>query len=126
MAELAGVLPGGQHDAPAALAVAGLIDDEHPVGVRPQVRVSAPQFQPPRVEGGAVPGRVVQEVMQPLAVGPGDQGGQLGEGLVALPRQQQPDEVVPHGGALGQAGKQIIEVAAEPVDRLRGRRGRLA
>ncbi|WP_243657518.1 hypothetical protein, partial [Parafrankia sp. BMG5.11] len=68
----------------------------------------------------------MQEVVQPLPVRAGDQSGQLGQRLVALPGQQQADQILPQRGALSHATEQVIEVAAEPVDRLRRRRGRLA
>jgi len=62
-AELADVLLGRQHDAMAALTVPGLVDDEHPVAVRPQLRMPPPQRHPPRAQGAGIPGGVVQEVV---------------------------------------------------------------
>src|SRR5262249_22498495 len=91
----------------------------------PQLRVPPPQLHPPRVNGGTVPGRIVQEMVQPLAISPGNHSSQLGQRLITLPGQQQPDQVMPQGSALGQPGEQVIEMTTEPVDRLCRRRGRL-
>jgi hypothetical protein len=66
MAQFPDVLLCGEDDPAPALAVPGLIHDEPPRGMRRQRRVRLPQRQPPSVEGGAIPGRIVDEVVQPL------------------------------------------------------------
>src|SRR5262249_3382396 len=46
--------------------------------------------------------------------------------LVVLAGQQQADQVLPDGGALLRAAKQVVKPGAELVDRLGGRHGRFA
>ena len=77
MPQLAQILLGGQLDAVPALGIAGLVQDEDPGGVRPQIRVCLPQLQALDIDGLGLPRRIMQEVMQPLALGPRNEGRQL-------------------------------------------------
>ena len=98
--QLAQILLGRQDDAVAPLGIAGLIDDEHPARMRSQERMRLPALQPAPIERFGVPGGVVQEVVQRLAMGCRDDRRQFDERLVVLARQQQADEVLPQGRAL--------------------------
>jgi hypothetical protein len=95
--QLPQVLLGGERDTGAALGIAGLIDDQHPLPMGLQPGMSAPERKSLLVERGAVPGRVMQKVMQGLAPRAGHNGGELDNRLVVLPRQQQPNQVLAHG-----------------------------
>jgi hypothetical protein len=68
----------------------------------------------------------MQEVVQRLASGAGHNGRQLDDGLVVLPRQQQPNQVLAHGFPFLGAPEEVVEGAAELVDRLGGRRNGFA
>ena len=68
----------------------------------------------------------MQEVVQPLALGSGHQGGQHREGLVVLAGQQQADQVLAERLARSAPTEQVIELGAELVDSLDRRASGLA
>jgi hypothetical protein len=74
VAQLAQILLGGQHDALPALGIARLIHDQHPLAMRPQIRVHLPLLQPAAVQRVRVPRGVVHKVMQPLPASAGHNG----------------------------------------------------
>ena len=84
-----------------------------------------PELQPAPVERLAVPGRIMQEVVQGLPVGSRHEGRQFDQRLVVFARQQQPDQVLAEGQAF-LAREQLVEVRTKLVDRLRRRRGGFA
>jgi len=90
----------------AVLAVAGVVDHQHPPPVRAGGRVGLEQLDAALVDGLAVPGRLRQEPLQPLdlaVLGAGDRlaVGQRGQGLVAVSWQQQALQVGAQGASLG-------------------------
>ena len=60
-----------------ALGIASLVQDEHPGWVRPQIRVRLPELQALAIDRLNIPRGIMHEVMQPLALGPRNQGRQL-------------------------------------------------
>ena len=117
---------GRKGDAMTTLAIAGFIHDEHASAVGTQCRMRPPEGQPARIEGGSVPGGVVQEVMELLPVAPRNQGGEHGHGLVVVSGQEQAHQIVPKGLACGQPIEEIIELGTEDVNRVSGRDGGFA
>ena len=109
------------------LAVAGVVDHQHPTRVRCGGRIGGQQLQPAGIDRLGVPMRLRQEKLQPLhRRRPGAdhrfstrQGGQR---LVAFPGQQQPGQVLPKPPPLGQRGKQTIEADRVLLQRPRSRR----
>jgi hypothetical protein len=69
-----------------------------------------PQRKATSVEGGGIPGGVVQAVVQLLAITPGNQGGEHRHGLVLLSRQEQADQVLAKGLARRPTVEQVIEL----------------
>ncbi len=126
MAPLAHILLGGEHDAAAPLGIARLIDAQHALRVRAQIRMGLPLRQPAAIEGLGLPRRIVQKMVQALAVGAGHDGAQLDQRLVVLARQEQANQVLTPCGALLVAREQVVEVRTKLVDRLRGGGGRFA
>jgi hypothetical protein len=106
----------------AVLAVAGVIDHQHPLGVRRGDRVGLQQRDPPLVDRLVVPGRLRQEPLQPLdlaMLGAGDRlgVGQGGQGLVAITRQQQALQVVAQTPALRHACQQRVKLLGVVLQR---------
>ncbi len=95
--QLADVLLSGQHDLVPAFGITGFIDNQHALGMSRQLRPGLPQAQAAPVESRWVLRRVVQEMMQPLAPGAGDNCSQSGKGLVVLARQEQADQILAKG-----------------------------
>jgi hypothetical protein len=92
----------------AVLAVTGVVNHQRAGIVRGGGRVLAQQSHPPLVNHLVIPGRFREEPLQPLDLtvlrthhrfG----AGQPGQGLVAIPWQQQALQVVAETAALGQA-----------------------
>ena len=84
-----------------------------------------PALQPPPVERLGVPGRIVQEVVQRLAVGSGHDRGEFDERLVVLARQEQPNQVLAQRPSFLVASEEVVKRRAKRVNRLGGRWGRL-
>ena len=106
----------------AVLAVAGVIDHQHPLGVRRGRRVGHQQPDPLLVDGLVVPARLRQEPLQPLdlaVLGAHDRLGigQPGQRLVPVAGRQQALEVVAQAAALRQARKQRVEVLGVVLQR---------
>ena len=59
------------------LGIAGLVQDEHPGWVGPQIGMRLPQLQALDIDRFGIPRGIMHEVMQPLALGPRNQGRQL-------------------------------------------------
>ena len=53
--------------------IAGLVQDEHPGWVWPQIGVGLPQFQALDIDRFGIPRGIMHKVMQPLALGPRNQ-----------------------------------------------------
>jgi hypothetical protein len=113
----------------AVLAVAGVVDDQRAGIVRGGGRVLAQQPYPLLVDYLMVPSRFREEPLQPLdltvlrthhRLG----AGQPGQGLVAIPWQQQALQVVAETAALRQAPKQRIKPGSVVLQRAGGRRAR--
>jgi len=126
VAQLAQILVRRQHDAAAARGVTGLLHTEDALGLGAQIRVRPPPVQPTAVEGLGVPGRVVPEMMQRLAVGPRHDRRHLHHRLVVLPGQQQANQLVAQGHALLRATEAGVEPGTDGINRLGGRRRGLA
>jgi len=93
--------------------------------MRAQHRVRLPALQPAPIERLGVPGRSVQEVLQPLTVGTGHDGRQFHHRLVVLAGQQQANQRVAESDALLRTAEQIVELGTEAVNRRGGGRRRL-
>ncbi len=109
----------------AVLAVAGVVDHQHPPPVWRGRRVGLEQPDPLLVDGLVVPGRLRQEPLQPLGLavlGAHDWFGvgQGGQGLVAVSWQQQALQVVTQAAALRQAQKQRVEPGRVVLQRAGG------
>ncbi len=85
-----------------------------------------PEGQPLAVERLNVPGRVVQEVVEALALAAWYQRGQHRQRLVVLTWEQQPDQVLPERRASSMAIQQMVKLGTERIDRAGGRLGRFA
>ena len=99
----------------AGLAVAGVVNDQHPPLVRAGRRVAQQQRQAALIDLLVVPGRFRQEPLQLLhgrMLGPDDRfgAGQGGQGLAALAWQQQHLQIGTQATALGEPGKQGVEL----------------
>ncbi len=125
MPQLAQVLLGGQDDAVAALGIPGLVDDQDAARMRTQIGMRLPALESPPVERLAVPGGIVQEMMQGLAVGVGHDRGEFDKRLVVLTRQEQPNQVLPQRTSFLVASEEVVKRRAKRVNRLRGWWGRL-
>jgi hypothetical protein len=68
----------------------------------------------------------MQEVVQRLPPRARHDGRQFDDGLVVLAGQEQPNQVLAHGFPFLGAAEEGVEVAAELVDRLGGRRNGFA
>ena len=115
LAHRAQVLAGHMGGGGAVLAVAGVVQHQHAPVIGGGGRVLAQQPHPPVVDHLVVPGRFRKEPLQPLdlaVLGPGDRlgPGQPGQGLVAVPGQQQALQVVTEPTALGHACQQRVEL----------------
>ena len=135
LADAPEVLPGDVRGLGAVLAVAGVVQDQHPVGVGPGGGVrQEPRQEPrqaPRVDRRPVPGGLREDVLQLLGGGvlrPGHRlrPGQRRQGLVPLAGQQQPLQVRPEGPALGQRPEAGVEATGGGLQRPGGLRARLA
>src|SRR5512133_2006056 len=98
----------------AGLAVAGVVDDQHALVVGTGGRVDTQQVQPQLVDLLMIPAGLGEEPLQALPgrmLGTGDRlgAGQGGQGLVAIPGQQQALQVAAQAAALGQAREQRVE-----------------
>jgi hypothetical protein len=60
------ILAGHVRGRAAVFAVAGVIDHQHPLGVRHGCRIRAQQLDPALVDRLVIPGRLRQEPLQPL------------------------------------------------------------
>jgi hypothetical protein len=114
LAHRAEILAGHMGGRGAVLAVAGVIQHQHPASWGGGGRVLAQQLHPLVVDLLVVPGRLRQEPLQPLdlaVLGTGDRlgAGQPGQGLVAITRQQQPLQVGTQAAALRQAREQGVQ-----------------
>lgn len=114
LAQPAQPLPSDVRGRLAVLAVARVVDHQHPAWVRGGRGIGQQQFQSAGVDLLVVPGQLGQEELQPLyrgALGPDDGfgAGQAGQGLVPVPRQQQSREVLAEPAALCQRREQVIE-----------------
>ena len=94
--------------------------------MRPQIRVCLPELQALAIDGLGIPRRIMHEVMQPLALGPRNEGRQLDQRLVVLSRQQESNEIVTEGLPLLPSREQRIKTGTELINRLGGRSRRLA
>jgi hypothetical protein len=108
------------------LPIAGLIQDEHPGWVGPQIRVRLPQFQALAIDRLGIPRSIMQEVMQPLALGPRKESRQLDQRQVRFTRQQESNELVAEGLPLLPSSEQHIEAGTKLINCLGGWRRRLA
>src|SRR5215211_843729 len=113
----------------AVLAVAGVVQHQHAPVIGGGGRVLAQQLHPLVIDLLVVPGRLRQEPLQPLdltVLGAGDRldPGQPGQGLVAIPWQQQAVQIVTQAAALGQTREQGVESLGVSLQRTR--RGRAA
>jgi hypothetical protein len=127
LADRAQVLAGHMGGGGPVLAVAGVIDHQHTAIMRGGRRVPAQQPYPLVVDHLVVPGRFRQEPLQPLdlaVLGTGDRfgAGEPGQGLVAVPRQEQALQVVAEAAALGQAREQGVELLSVVLKWTGGRR----
>jgi hypothetical protein len=114
LADRAEILAGDVGGLGTILAVAGLVDDQHAALVRRDLRVRPGQFQAAGINGLGVPHRLREEGLQALdgrllrlddGLGP----RQRGQGLVAIPRQEESREVVAEAAPLGGMGEEVIE-----------------
>ena len=97
----------------AGLAVAAVINDQHPLVVRAGGRIGQ-QLQPALVDLVGVPGGLRHKPLQALrgwVLGADDRlgAGQGGQGLVAVAGQQQALQVGAKAAALGQRPEQGVE-----------------
>src|SRR5262249_34275187 len=122
----ADVLLGSQGDVAAPLAVPGLVDDEHIRGWGRRVRASPPEGEPVLVPCGSISGRIVEEVVESLTLGAGDERGQDGQNLVVLAGHQQADQILTKRLTSRPSAEEVVELGREPVDRLGGGSRRLA
>jgi hypothetical protein len=131
LADRAEVLAGHMRGRRAVLAVAGVVNHQHPSLVRGGGWIRAHQLHPPVVDGLVIPGRLRQKPLQPLdftMLGTGDRlgPGQPGQRLVAIAGQQQALEIFAEATALGQARPQSIELLGVGLQRARRGRARAA
>ena len=122
MPQLAQILLSSELNAVAAFGIAGLIDDEHARRVRPEDRMGLPELEPALVERLAVPGGVMEQVVQGLPARSRDDAGKRHQRLVVFARQQQTNQVLAQRLACFVAGEQLIAVGTQLVDRLARRR----
>ncbi len=120
------ILPAHVRGLDPVLAVARVVDHQHPGLVRRCRRVLQQQLQPPLVHPVRVPPRLREEELQPLnrrELRPGHRlgPGQRGQRLVPVPRRQQPGQVLPEPPPLRHASKQVIEPGRIPLQRTRSR-----
>jgi hypothetical protein len=125
------VLPGDVRGLGPVLAVAGVVQDQHPVGVGPGGGVRQQPRQAPRVDRRPVPGGLREEVLQLLGgrvLRPDHRlrPGQRRQGLVPVAGQQEALQVGPEGAALGQRPEAGVEAAGVGLQRPGGLRARLA
>jgi hypothetical protein len=109
----------------AVLAVAAVVDHQHPLAVGAGGRVGHEQLQPPLVDLLVVPGGLRHEERQALQgsmLGAEDRfgAGQGGQGLVAVAWQQQALQVGAQAAALRQRAKQRIELGGVVLQRAGG------
>jgi len=108
------ILAGHVRGCGAVLAVAGVVDHQRTRIVGGGGRVLAQQPHALVVDLLVIPGRLGQEPLQPLDLTVlrahhGFGAGQPGQGLVAVPGQQQALQVVTEPAALGQAREQGVK-----------------
>src|SRR5215218_10987228 len=108
----------------AVLAVPGVVDHQRPRIMGGGGRVFPQQLDAALVELLVVPSRFREEPLQPLdltVLSASDRlgAGQPGQGLVAIPREQQALQVVTEAAALGQAAKQAIKRGGVVLQRAR-------
>src|SRR5215218_2297030 len=108
----------------AVLAVPGVVDHQHAPLTWGGGRVFPQQLDAALVELLVVPSRFREEPLQPLdltVLSASDRlgAGQPGQGLVAIPREQQALQVVTEAAALGQAAKQAIKRGGVVLQRAR-------
>jgi hypothetical protein len=102
------------------LPIAGLVQDEHPGWVRSQIRVCLPQREALEIDGLSIPRGIMHKVVQPLALGPRNQGRQLDQRQVRFPRQQESNELVAEGLPLLPSGEQGIKAGTKLINRFSG------
>jgi hypothetical protein len=113
LADGAQVLAGHVIGLGARLAVPTIVDDEDPFLVGSGAGVIQEQLQTAGVNGGTIPGRLGEEVLELLhsrVLGILDRSGpsQASEGLVPVSGQQQTLEIGPEGFPLGGLGPEVI------------------
>ena len=132
LADRAEILAGHMGGGGAVLAVAGVVDaPARPASWGAVAGSSHNSCTRRSLTTLVVPGRLREEPLQPLdlaVLGPGDRlgPGQPGQGLVAIPRQQQPLQVVTQAAALGQAREQGVEPLGVVLQRAGRGRARTA
>jgi len=85
--------------------------------MRGEEGVGLPAVEPPPVGRLRLPGRVMQEMVQRLPPGAGNDGRQFNEGLGVFARQQEADELLPHRLPFLIPTKQVVEVGADLITR---------
>jgi hypothetical protein len=108
LADQAKILASHKRGRAAVLAVAGVVDHQHPLGVRRGRRIRAQQLDAALVDRPGDPRSTPTKPLQPLdlaMLGAGDRlgAGQGGQGLVAVAGQQQALQVVAQTAALRHA-----------------------
>lgn len=99
----------------AVLAIPGVIDDQRTPRAWCGTRVRQQQLQPPRVDNLIIPASLGQEVLQPLhrsvlRLFDWLRPRQTRQRLIAIPRRQQPGQILPEPAPLRQRTKQPIKV----------------
>ena len=100
------LLLGGQDNALPTFGITRLVQDEHPGRMRSQIRMRLPEFQALGIDRLNIPRGIMHKVMQPLALGPRNQGRQLDQRFVVLSWQQESDEIVAEGLPFLPSGEQ--------------------
>jgi hypothetical protein len=110
LADRAQILAGDMGGFVPRFAVAGLVNDQGALLMRPGHGIGEQDRQPLLLDGFHAPVRFRKERLQPLdggGLGWGDRfgAGERGQRLIAVPRQQQSLQVLAEGAPLGQDGE---------------------
>src|SRR4030095_2975758 len=121
------VLAGHMGGLAPGLAVAGVVDHQHPLLVGSGGGLVQQQVEPTRVHCIGVPGRLRKEKLQALhrgRLGPDDglRPNQRGESLIPIPRQEEPLQILAKTAPLGQGLEQLVKMGRVLLQRPRSRR----
>jgi len=113
----------------AVLAVPGVVDRQHPTGMRSGPRVGAQQLEAPVVDLLVVPPGLGEEELQSLhrrVLRPDHRfrPGQSRQCLVPIPRREQAGQVLTEPASLGEGPENVVEPGRVALQRPRRRRGR--